>query len=179
VSKAKLRQAVADAKVAITELNMKSINTAAGLRVRGYLDELARQLAVLEKHQNLTLLGRIRDAMLDTAEDRERDEAARQVINLTYQLNKCLQCRCVTCPLIDETCRCEGCLYGSHVTECPGGEGVETRRLERGVFRVEGRPVVLAEHDRKSRKTVITVLEPTGLERRYAFDHKTGQRGPV
>ncbi len=172
---AKLESAVADAKVAITELNMKSINTVSGLRVKGYLDELARQLAVLEKHRNLSFFGRLRDAMFDTAEDRERDEAVRHVVNLTYQLNRCLQCRCVTCPLMDETCRCEGCLFGSMVTDCRGGPGVETRKLEKGVFRVDGKPAVFAEFDRQTRQTTITVLEPSGLERRHGFDVRTGE----
>lgn len=172
----RLERAVADAKVAITELNMKCVNTVSGLRVKSHLAELARQLAIAEKHRNLSFCGRLRDAMFDTAEDRERDEAVRQVVNLTYQLNRCLQCRCVTCPLIDETCRCEGCLFGSRVTECSGGPGVETRKLEKGVFRVDGKPVVLAEFDRKTRQTTITVLEPSGLERQYGFDVRTGER---
>jgi hypothetical protein len=179
VTNPKLEQAVADAKVTITDVNIGSINTASGLRVKRHLDELARLLAALEKHRRLSWLGRLQDAMFDTAEDRERDEAVRQVINLTYQLNNCRQCRCVTCPIIDDGCQCEGCLYGSRVTDCPGGLGTETRQLEKGVLRVDGQPVVRAEFDRKTRQTTIVVLEPHGIERRYWFDLRTGDKRPV
>lgn len=169
---ARVNEAVSDAKVVITEVNMKSLNTGSGLRVRPYLADLSRYLEVLERHRNVGWLGRLRDAMFDTAEDRERDAALRQVINVTYQLNQCLRCRCITCPLIDDRCRCEGCLYGSRVTECPGGDGVETRTFERerGVFMVGGRPAVTAEYDRVTGKTVITVLEPGGLKSRVPFE---------
>jgi hypothetical protein len=176
---AKLEQAVADAKVAITDLNMNSINTSSSLRVKRHLNELAKHLAILEKHRNLSWFGRLRDAMFDTAEDRERDEAIRQVLNLTYQINNCLRCRCITCPIIDSDCRCEGCLYGSHVAACEGGTGIESRQVAKGVYMVEGQPAVSAEYHRGKRETTITLLDRNDVERRYWFDPATGKMRPL
>ncbi len=176
----KLERAIADAKVVMTDLGMNSINTAGtNLKVAGHLGQLKKHLAVLDKFRNLPLLARIKDAMYDTKEDVERENALRHVVNLTYQLNRCLRCRCITCPMIDEHCRCEGCLYGSHVTECEGGQGMETRRIEKGVYMVDGRPAVAATFNRRDKGTIITLVDRNDVERRYRFDPATGRMFPV
>ncbi len=69
----KLEDAIADAKVVITELGMNSINTAGtNLKVAGYLAQLAKHVATLEKFTKLSIFGRLMDAMYDTEEDLAR-----------------------------------------------------------------------------------------------------------
>jgi|GEM_PF-1713480 len=176
----RLDQVVADAKVVITELGMSSINTAgSNLKVAGHLAELAKHLETLERFRGMSAWQRLKDAMFDTRDDVVRSEAVRHVVNLTYQLNRCLRCRCITCPIIDDNCRCAACLYGSHVTTCEGGEGVETRNVEKGVYMVSGQPVILAEHHRGKVETTVTVVDRNGVERKLLFDAASGTVRPA
>jgi hypothetical protein len=171
---------IGDAKVAITDVAMRSIhNTGSNLKVRSYVEELRQQLRALEQDHHKSVFDRLKDAMFDTSEDAVKERASRQAVNLTYQLNCCLRCRCITCAMIEDSCRCEGCLFGSHVTTCDGGGGVETRQVESGVCLVDGMPVVRAEFDRQSRKTTVTMLDRNDVERRFALDLATGKKSPV
>lgn len=175
-----LEKAVADAKVVMTELGMNSINTAGtNLKVAEHLAQLGKQLAILEKFRRVSWLGRLKDAMYDTKEDVERENALRHTVNLTYQLNNCLRCRCITCPIIDDNCRCHGCLYGSHVTECEGGDGLETRKVEKGVYLVDGRAAVQSVYNRRDKGTIITLVDRHDIERQYRFDPATGRMFPL
>ena len=175
----KFDQVIADAKVAITDINLQSINTSDwDLKVKVYLEQILRQLSVLEEDRYLPLLGRLRDAMYETSADHAKNAAARQAVDLTFQINHCLQCRCITCPIIDENCHCAGCIYGSHVVACPGGLGTETRRVDPGVVFVDGLQVLQAEYDRETKQTTITLLERNGTERRYHFNLQTGEKSP-
>ncbi len=171
---------VSDARVAITDVMMRAINnTGCSLAVEKHLSELTKLLAVLEQDRHPSLLSRFKDAMFDTPQDKKLDDAARRAADLTYQLKHCLACRCVTCPIIDDRCRCEGCLYGSHVVRCDGGDGVETREVEPGVYLVDGLPVVRAEYDRLTRRTAATLQDRNGNERRVGLDPKTGKTSPL
>jgi hypothetical protein len=175
----KFDQIIANAKVALTDIHMRSINTGDWLlKVKPYIEELNRQLAVLEEDKYDSLLGRVKDAMYDTSADAAKNAAARKAVDLTFQLNHCSQCKCVTCPIIDENCRCEGCLYGSHVVTCPGGLGTETRRIDQGVVFVDGLQATLAEYDRETKQTAITLIERNGTQRRYHFNLRTGEKSP-
>ena len=175
----KFDQIIANAKVAITDISIQSLNTGDwNLKVKPYLEQVRRQLEILEADRYLSLLGRFKDAMYDTSADQTKNAAARLAIDLTYQLNQCLACRCITCPIIEERCRCEGCIYGAHVTECEGGLGIETRRVNSGVAFVDGLQILQAEYDRKTGQTTVTLLERNGTERRYHFNLKTGEKSP-
>jgi len=171
---------IADAKVAMTDIALKSLNhSGSNLKVKGYVEELARHLGTLEADRYQSLIGRFKDAMFDTSDDLVKHDAARQVVNLTYQLNRCLRCHCITCAMIDENCRCNGCLYGSHVVDCEGGTGVETRKVEKGVYLIDGVPVVHAEYDRGSGQTTVTLLGRNDVKNRFRFDPATGVKQPL
>lgn len=175
----KFDQVIADAKVALTDITMKSINTGDwNLKVKGYVDQLNRQLRILEEDRYASVLARLKDAMYDTSADVAKNAAARQAVDLTFQLNHCARCRCITCPIIEDRCRCEGCVYGSHVTACDGGLGTETRRVDPGVVLVDGLQMVQAEFDRKTQQTTVTLVERNGTERRYHFNLRTGEKSP-
>jgi len=171
---------IADATVAITDFTMKAMNgTGSGLMAEKHLAALKKELAILERDRYPSLLSRVKDALLDTQQDQELAEAARRAADLTYRLGNCLECRCITCGMIDERCRCAGCVYGAHVERCEGGQGIETRAVERGVYMVDGMPAVRAEYARSSGQTVITLVDSAEMERRYRFDPRTGVKTPL
>ncbi len=80
--------------------------------------------------------------------------------------------------MIDDQCRCEGCLYGAHVTACEGGDGIETRKVAKGVYMIGGKPAVLAEYDRKAKTTFVTLVDVNDVERRFRFDPASGKLYP-
>ena len=171
---------ISDAKVVITDINMHTgDNLNQYIKMNNYINELASKLEVLQKSQNQSILGRFKDAMLDTEDDFTENEISVQIINLTYQLNNCLYCRCISCGMFDENCRCEGCLYGSHVTECDGGNGIETRKFEEGVCTVDNMPIVTAQFDRISKQTAIALVDLNGIESHYLFDPVTGKKSRI
>lgn len=168
---------IADAKVILTDVNLKAVNNVnSGLTFEKHVSELNRCIAFLEKDRKVSFMSRLKDVMFETTDDRKYEETAQRVANLTYQLNHCLNCKCITCAKIDERCTCEGCLYGSHVVKCDGAEGNELRAIERGVFIVDGLPAIQAKYNRASKETIITLIDRNEMTENFLFDLHSGKK---
>jgi hypothetical protein len=169
---------ISQAKVALTDISVGAFNASnreCNLKLRKTTEFLYEAVSELEKLKNGSFFSKIKDIMFDTDEDAKNDALAADSADAARQLSYCARCRCASCLIVDERrCLCEGCLFGAYVVKCPGGDGVETRKVAPNTVNVNGDQAVTLERDRKTDRDAVIVKNKNGVERRLSIDLKTG-----
>jgi len=161
---------ISRAKVALADLNVNAYNASdsdSNLRVKERMSSVVAALPEIEAKNRAGLMNKLKDAMFETADDKTFAETLKNFVNDVAQLEICKGCRCVNCGMIDETCRCSGCVFGAYVTACDKKD--ETRAVTRGTVSYHGRAVARLEFDRASQKNTAVVVNRDDTEERIVL----------
>ena len=174
----KYKPLITEAKITLTDISLRAPNAVKPnrfLKTRIYIEELNDLLLFFSKGARQGLKSRIRNLMFITNDNMALDEKAKTLLDGTEQLRRCLRCRCAACPLIDDKCRCLGCVFGAFVTDCQGGRGLETRQAPDNVAAIEGKKVTRFIYDRETGETTAVSLNANGIEEEHKLDLQTGR----
>jgi recombinational DNA repair protein RecR len=113
----KVRDLIEQARVSIVDASTV-FNMDKNLRVSELHDEILQLVKDLEHKRSGGFGSRLKRVMFEDSASETMKE--KQLSDSLYQLQNCLKCECVNCPIITENCVCKSCVYGSYTSSCDG-----------------------------------------------------------
>jgi hypothetical protein len=164
---------ISNANISVTNILLDFPNQSSNLRILKCLKEINDNLPYFKSSANKTrLLSKVKSSMFVV--DSETKKRLTTIASATDQLEICFNCMCKTCALNDENCNCNGCLYGGYVSRCDGGTGIETRSVVSNTITFNKSDVVLLEHNRATKKNIITIINDLNLTTKYYYNFVDG-----
>ena len=152
---------IQEARAMFTQVEMNQvINRSWGtchLKALEYIRIIRENIPFLESNIPNSFLSKLTNLLFDTLKKRVIARKANELKEAVHHLRFCLKCKCVNCPLVNETCRCVGCLYGSRVVSCR--EGTEIREVDLGVIYYGKKAVNKLSYYKATGKTVATDVD--------------------